>query len=867
MSKLYIIDGNSLLFRSFYASYRPGMDIMRAKDGTPTNALYSFRNMMVKIKSELKLGDKMIVCFDTGKKTFRSKELESYKMNRKPCEPDLVTQIPLSRILLDCLGIEHCELDGYEADDLAGSLTYYGIEQKDDITLFTSDKDYLQLLKDGVKVNFLRKGLSNIEVFNKENIKEKMGFEADQVIDYKGLVGDPSDNIKGVKGVGEKTAIKLIEKYGHIESILEGIKDDKSKVAQNIIENKDVALFCKRMATIVTDLDVKDYYDHSSLREEDDDKLLEFYKRYDFVKFMKELQVKLDSKMSLFSDINEENSTKIKPSLKVEEAIDIKAFKEINKIPSSILVSCSSTNYHSGDILGFYFEVEGRCYFLSIDRAIKDEDFKKYLVSDISKKTYDLKGLIVALDRCKLPLINNVSFDLLLATYLLNADVEQSKKGCLSFFNVEIEEDKEDITLVLSLNRLYEQVIQSLKDNEEYSLYEEVELPLTSVLARMENEGFPLNKDELEKINVRYKNYVEELKNQIFTLVGHELNLNSPKQVGELIYDELQLKKRRKSAPTDIEVLKSIATLHPVVPLIIAYRKYNKIVTSYTDALNKSVYEDGKLHAVFNQALTTTGRLSMSEPNLQNISIRDEEGKEIRKAFFYKDYEYKFLSFDYSQIELRVLASVADIKELQEIFNNDEDIHTSTAMKVFGVSKDEVTSLMRRKAKAVNFGIVYGISDWGLASQIGTSAAEAHEIIENFYKAYSGLKEYEDNVIRFAHENGYVKTLLGRRRYLKDIDSPIFNLRSFSERAAVNATIQGTAADLIKVAMIRVDKLLENYQSKMVLQIHDELIFKLVPSEYDELKVKIKDIMEHAIELKCKLMVEGDIGDTWYDCK
>ena len=860
MGKIFIVDGNSLLFRSFYALYRPGMDIMRASDGTPTNAIYSFNNMMKKIKSELKEGERMVVCFDTGKKTFRSAELESYKMNRKPLDPELKAQLPLSRELLDCFNIFHCELEGYEADDLAGSLAKYASSKGDEVVLFTSDKDYLQLLDQNVTVRFLRKGLSEIETFTKDNIKEKMGFEADQVTDYKGLVGDPSDNIKGVKGVGEKTALKLIEKYGHIEDILEGIKEDKSKVALNILENKDVALFCKRIATIKTDLDVKDYYESSLLKKDDEDKLLKFYKKLDFNKFYNELKKKIESESALF-DMFE------------EKECDFKGVKEVDnfssiKDPLSVLVKNSDSNFHKGKVEGFYLANEEECFYLNVENALKDEGFKDYLTSSKVKYTYNLKGLLVALNKIGLPFIKNVEFDLLLATYLLDTNVKQTYEGMLDFFEIGYLDSTDLLGLTaLSVNKLHQKVIDMLQKNEQYNLYKDVELPLTTVLAKMEIEGFPIDRDVLESINVKYKMILEDIKKTIFALIGHELNLNSPRQVGELIYDELQLKKKGKSMSTDIDVLKSLIDKHPVISYIIEYRKYNKIVSSYTEALKDSIYEDDKIHAIYNQALTTTGRLSMSEPNLQNISIRDEEGKEIRKAFFYKDHKYKLLSFDYSQIELRMLASIANIPDLIEVFNSSKDIHTSTAMKVFNVEENEVTSLMRRKAKAVNFGIVYGISDWGLAQQIDVSPMEAHDIIANFYDAYKGLKEYEDNTIEFAKKEGYAKTILNRRRYLPNINSLNRNLREFSYRAAVNTTIQGSAADLIKVAMIEIDKLLDNYNTKMVLQIHDELIFKVDMNEYDELKDKIKNIMENAIKLRCKLEVEGDLGDTWFDCK
>ena len=774
MSRIFIIDGNSLLFRAFYALYRPGMDIMRAHDGTPTNAIFAFRNMITRIKDELTKDDRIVVCFDTGKPTFRSAELDSYKMNRKPCEPELKAQFPLSREFLDCLNVAHCEVEGYEADDLAGSLTYYALNKGDKVTLFTSDKDYLQLLKDNVEVHFLRRGLSDIEVFTKDNIKEKLGYEANQVTDYKGLVGDPSDNIKGVKGIGNKTALKLLDQFGHIEDILVGIKDDKAKSSKNIIENQDVALFCKRIATIKTDLDVKEYYDASENKTPNYDCLLKFYKKLDFNKFAKEVEEKIRLQDSLFGTLFEE----VKESPIYKGVIET---TELDFEPEVILAKTSETNYHKGEVLGFYLANKDKCVFLNSENAVKSDKFKEYLVSDNTKMTYDLKCLTVALYRLGLPRVKNVTFDLLLATYLLNADVKETKEACLEFYDLYVKpEDDLDAFLCYAVTNLKDKVIASLKENEEFDLYKNVELPLATVLAKMEIEGFPLNKEALEEINIEYKAKLESLEKEIYSLVGHELNLKSPKQVAALIYDELKLKKRGRNASTDIDVLKSIEDRHPVIPLIIEHRKYSKLVSSYTDSLKNDVFKDGKLHALFNQALTTTGRLSMKEPNLQNISIRDEEGKEIRKAFFYEGKKYKFLSFDYSQIELRVLASIAYIEPLMEVFNENIDIHSATASKVFNVPMDQVTPLLRRQAKAVNFGIVYGISEWGLAQQIGCSPMEAKMIIESFYNVYDGLKEYEDNTIKFARDNGYVQTMFKRRRYLKDINSSNYNMRQFS---------------------------------------------------------------------------------------
>lgn len=874
----YIIDGNSLLFRSFYSMFRPDQPVLANHDGVPTNALYGYRNMMKKIKSSLKEGDKMIVCFDTGRKSFRTEKLASYKMNRKPAPNELKIQMPLARTLLDAMGIFHCEKEGFEGDDLAGSLTQVALREGDEVTLFTSDKDFLQLLQDGVKVEFLRKGLSEVQIFTKENIHDILGYKADQVIDFKGLYGDPSDNIPGVRGVGEKTAIKLLDSYPHLEEIFQGLEGNKTKTAQNILAQKDQALFCREIATIKRDVPVDEFYREGDYREQDDKALLEFYKEYDLSKFEKELEKEMAKKQE---GVNESYSLFAEPAAEKETGNDgkyppYKAYKELSsfgELPSasSVIVLNSNPNFHKGEVEGFFLSDGKETGFLSLEKAKKDPAFLEFLVSEKEKESFNLKGLIVALDKCSMPALKGCTFDLELAAYLLDNDTGYGKREILSFLGIDAsalsDRDLEAYVCFL-LPLVKEDVLNRLKEKEMSSLYSELEMPLTEVLAKMEIEGFPLDVPTLNKIVDGYRAKLDFITSQIRECIHKDINLNSPRQVGELIYDDLKLKKKGKTNSTSIQVLNSLADKHPVIPMLIEYRKYQKLVSSYSEGLTDYVYADKKIHGIYNQALTSTGRLSMSEPNLQNISMRDEEGKEIRKAFFYPDYGYQFLSLDYSQVELRVLASVAGIPKLIEVFNSGADIHTATASFIFHVPQEEVTPLMRRKAKAVNFGIVYGISPWGLSEQIHVSPQEASDIISEFYSSYAGLKEYEQKTILFAHENGYVKTLLNRRRYLSGINSENKNLVAFSERAAVNATIQGTAADLIKVAMVKIQKMLEeNYKTKMVLQIHDELIFKVPQDEVGIVDKPIKDIMEHALNLKCHLVAEGSYGKDWFECK
>lgn len=875
MPKTYIIDGNSLLFRSFYALFRPGEELMHSQDGTPTNAIYSFHNMMKTIKSKLTSADKMIVCFDTDSKTFRSKELETYKKNRKPLEPQLAVQMPIARKLLEAMGIFFYELPGYEGDDVAGSLAKYGSKLGDEIILFTSDKDFLQLLDENIKVNFLRKGLSEIEVFTKDNIYEKLGFRADQVTDYKGLVGDASDNFKGIPGIGDKTAVKLLNLHDNLEGIIEAMKSETSKTAKNIVEHAEEGRFCKHIATIITDIDgIEDVYAKGQIKDFDYKTLKAFFNQYDLIKFSKQLDEEMKRRegeqMSLdFDSERAESYDNFGFAKKSSDDIQVKPITSVKGLKiKSIVSSHQGSNDFKGEIQDFYLCDGSTVYSLSLEDAKNDTAFKELLTSDEKKSTYDYKNLIVVCSRLGLPRPLNFDFDLLLATYLIDPDTESEPNAVISCYGTMTSSLSPYVCLAKLSCDLHDEVTKELKAQEEYELLTEVEIPLTEVLADMEIEGFPIDLETLEEINKVFKTKLAKIKQDIFGIVGHEFNLNSPNQVATVLYDELEIpvsKSAKRS--TSFEVLKSIKHLNPVVSFIIEYRKTNKSITSYTEALPQHVYEDGKLHAMFNQALTTTGRLSMSEPNMQNISIRNEEAKVIRKAFFYPNKEYYILSLDYSQIELRMIASLANIDDLIKAFNEDEDVHNITASACFHVPVSEVTHSMRSKAKAVNFGIVYGISTYGLSEQLEIPVGEAKEIMTSFHNHFKGLEEYNTKVLEFANQHEYVKTIANRRRYLKDIHSSNHTLREFSKRAAINATVQGSAADLIKVAMIRIADMLKDYKTKMVLQIHDELIFKVPKDELDIITKKIKDIMENAMKLKCRLKVEGSAAFVWYDAK
>lgn len=867
MKKLVIVDGNSLLFRAYYATSFTGT-IMRRKDGFPTNAIFGFSNMMNKIISTLKDGDLLFVSFDTGKKTFRHKEMETYKAQRKPIDEDLKLQLPVARELLKAMGVFYYELEGYEGDDLAGTVAKIGSNANLEVDVYTSDKDYLQLINDNISIYMITKGIKEIKIMNKESLFNDMGLTPDQIRDYKGLMGDPSDNIKGIPGVGEKTAIKLLQQYSSLEGIIEAMKNDKSKLAQKILDNQDLGKFCKHIATIDTDVPLPFTLDDLEYSGYDFNELSSFYTKEEFYSLLKKL--KPNSKKR---NINKSTEKSIK-----FEKILISSFKDLPNNISTFVLDYNQTNYHHANVNNVIFADDKNVYIYDYSLAKKDKDFINFITNEeIKKATFDSKAMYVLLNKDHIQL-NGITFDLLLASYLLDSSLANDSITVCAYFGKNIlsndqltlfDDNSSTCNLTYVINSIKDEVIASLKEIDCYDLYNNIELKLAIVLAKMEIEGFPLNKEALNVINEKYKIVLNELTEKIDELAGVKINLSSPKQVADLLFNKLMLPSNKKQS-TSIEILNNIKHLHPIVPLLIEYRKYSKLISTYTSGLSDYIFPDGKIHALFNQALTTTGRLSSSEPNLQNISVRDEEGKLIRKAFFYDEDNLSLLSLDYSQIELRLLAHMANVSLLIKAFNEGKDVHEQTAREIFNIPNDEeVPSNLRRKAKTVNFGIVYGISDWGLAEQLSCPVQEAKTIINNFYLVYPEIKTYFDNVVEFATKNNYVTTLFKRRRYILELNSDNYQTREFGKRAAQNAPIQGTAADLIKMAMIKIDEEITKQQlkSKLILQIHDELIFKIYPEEKEIMYNLVKSTMENIYPLKVKLEVDGSCAKTWYDCK
>lgn len=865
MSRIVIIDGNSLLFRAYYATAYPGVEIMRSQDGTPTNAIFAFSNMMNKFLSTLKEGECLFVAFDAGKHNFRHDQLETYKANRKPVPEDLVKQFPLVRDFLKALGIYQFEEVGFEGDDIAGTVAKLAEKEGYTVDVYTSDRDFLQLVTDKITVNILKTGLSNVVPMTPALVKETYGFEPLQIIDYKGLRGDASDNLPGIPGIGEVTAVKLLSEYGSFDNIVANADNIKGKVGQMIKEHQNIGKISRDLAIIQTNIelpfDIKDLeyqgYDFQTINE--------FCQKYGLKQFINKVQSKWKKKDFAKEDLTVQT---------------IKSFKDIdvgNDI--GIALDFADENYTLSDIYGIAISIKDQHYYMLLEDLENDESVKAILKdSSIRKYCYDYKAIKVALAKRNIE-INGVYFDLLIASYLVDSSLKNNPEIVMNIYGVDFSESEEQPSLFSAempqktakmayfSRKLKEKVYAELEKIDAVKLYETLEVPLIDTLADMEIEGFPLDVNKLDEFGDAYKEKQDSLSKEIYEMAGEKFNLASPKQIADVLFNKMGLSTNRKQS-TSVDNLKDIADEHPIVNKILEYRKYFKLVSTYIEGLKAHIHKDGKIHAKFNQALTTTGRLSSSEPNLQNISVRDEEGKQIRKAFYYPDDDIEILSLDYSQIELRVLSSLSGCKALQEIFHSGEDIHAATAKKIFNL-EGEPTDLERRKAKTVNFGIVYGISDWGLGDQLGMGPKEAKKIINSFYESFPEIGTFFQRIIADATANGYVSTLLGRRRYLREIHDSNYQVREFAKRAAMNAPIQGTAADLIKLAMISVAKALKEggYKSKMVLQIHDELIIKVYKDEKEQVYNLVKSTMENAMHFDVPLEVDGGFGKTWYEAK
>ena len=848
MKRLIMIDGNNLLFRSYYATAYSG-NFMKNSKNFPTNAIYGLVNMINKILEEEK-PNYVIVAFDRGK-TFRHEKYENYKGGRIETPDELKKQFPIAKDVISAMGLKWYDIDNYEADDIIGTFSTYC--DKEDIkgTIISSDKDLLQLINEDVDVKLLKSGGESIR-YNEETFEKDYGIKPINIIDLKALMGDSSDNIPGVKGIGEKGALKLLQEYKTLDGIYENIDEIKGKTKEKLENDKSNAYFSYELATIYKEIPLEINLDDTYYNGPDVDKLNSIYSELEFYSLLKD---------------------------NVKKEIEFN-YQIVDNIPvldkCSIYLESKDFNYFKTKPVGAGLYDGNNAYYISFENLIKNKEiFDKICI------TYDLKRLYVSLKREGIEL-ENAPFDTMVASYLLEYNTKDDIAVLANNFGYNIPLIKEvyskdgDISKAAALKAKFlyetkEKFLSELKNKELINLYENIELPLTKVLGRMEYNGIYVSRDVLENMGKEINDKMNLVSNNIYNLVGHEFNINSPKQLGEVLFDELGLshvKKNQSGYSTANDVLTKLKGTHPVIDEIIEYRMLAKLYSTYIEGLINTISPDGKIHTIYSQVTARTGRLSSLEPNIQNIPVRYEYGKMIRKAFLPSD-NAVILSSDYSQIELRILSSIAHIDSMIEAFKHGIDIHTKTAADIFKVNIDDVNKDMRRIAKAVNFGIIYGISGYGLAENVGISPKEAKEFIDNYLNTYPGIKEYMDNMKKEAYENGFVKTLFGRIRNVNELKNTNYMIRQQGERIALNTPIQGTSADIIKKAMIEIDRELinRNLKTKMIIQVHDELIFDVPNDEIEIVKKMVTELMENTCKLEVPLRVEIDYGDNWYNVK
>nr|WP_318281040.1 DNA polymerase I [Paenibacillus bovis] len=873
--KLMLIDGNSIAYRAFFA-----LPLLNNDKGIHTNAVYGFTTMLMKMLEEEK-PTHILVAFDAGKTTFRHSTFKEYKGGRQKTPPELSEQFPFLRELLDAYGIKRYELENYEADDIIGTLATKAEKEGFDVQVVSGDKDLTQLSTDKITVSITKKGITDVEQYTPDHIQEKYGLTPEQIIDMKGLMGDQSDNIPGVPGVGEKTAIKLLKEFHTVENVLENIdKVSGKKLKEKLEEHKELAVMSKELATITKEAPIEVTVEELLYEGYDVAKLSAIFKELGFNSLLEKLDGAEDIAIEEVNEIVFEKADEITENMLADE--------------SALYIEILEDNYQTGEIVGIGLSNENGNFYLPLEVAQQSEAFKNWAEDETKKKrVYDAKRSIVSLKLRGIHL-RGIDFDLLLASYLLNpsesiedfagvakrhqytnvkTDEAVYGKGAKRKLAEEAELSEHLARKAAAISELYEKVLQELDQNEQTELFYDLELPLALILAKIEYTGVKVDVERLETMKTELAGRLKEIEAKIYALAGEEFNINSPKQLGVILFEKMGLpaiKKTKTGYSTSADVLEKLEHEHEIIREILNYRQLGKLQSTYLEGLLKVVHKDtNKVHTRFNQALTSTGRLSSIDPNLQNIPIRLEEGRRIRQAFVPSEDNWVIFAADYSQIELRVLAHIANDENLQEAFTQDMDIHTKTAMDVFHVEAEEVTGEMRRQAKAVNFGIVYGISDYGLSQNLGITRKEAGQFIDRYLESFPGVKNYMEDIVADARNKGYVETLLHRRRYIPEITSRNFNLRSFAERTAMNTPIQGSAADIIKKAMIDMAARLETegLQTRMLLQVHDELIFEAPEDEIEKLKEIVPDVMEHALKLSVPLKVEYSYGPTWYDAK
>jgi DNA-directed DNA polymerase len=876
MKKILLIDGSSLIFRAFYA-----IKNLTTKDGVFVNGVYGFLNMYYKAL-ELTNPTHVFIAFDKGSKTFRHTEYSDYKGTRDKAPNEITYQFGILKDLLSSMNVNYLELDEYEADDILGTIAKLAQKEGFEVDIFTGDRDYLQLVDDNIFVYLTKKGISEIKLMDNNAIFEDFGISPKQLIDVKALQGDSSDNIPGVKGVGEKTALKLIQEYGNLENLYENLGKLKGKLKENLENEKDKAYLSRYLGEIYLNVPIDKNIEDFELKDVNLNEYIEKLENLEFKsiinKFFKD--VKKDNSNSINHIIDSEviNFSEIFDKIKNDKSIAVKFFSDKEYI------------YREKFYIGVYSDYNKKSY---ICKEFNLEDFERLCNSDIKIVGYDIKEELFFLLKNNFE-VNNYE-DVMILEYLVdsnkgNYDITKVSEELLHLEIIDLKERfgkgknkktffdlDEDIIVkyisqyVFAISELYSIFVQKVKENNLYSLYENVEKPLVKILADMEKTGVKVDKNKILELNEEYSKLADEYEQRVYEIAGEVFNLNSPKQLGVILFDKMKLpvvKKTKTGYSTDVEVLEKLSEDYEIAEYILKYRSLNKLISTYLVGILDYIMEDDRVRTSYKQMITATGRLSSVDPNLQNIPVRTQEGKNIRKVFV-ADKNKVFIDADYSQIELRVLAHLSKDLVMIDSFKNDLDIHYKTASEVFGVPIEEVTDNQRRSAKAVNFGIVYGISDYGLSKDLNITRNEARQYIDGYLNTYPNIKNYMEEIVKIAKKDGYVTTILGRKRYIPEINSKNFNIRSFGERIALNTPIQGSAADIIKLAMIKVYERLkeEKVNAKLILQIHDELIIECDEKEKDIVKNILKESMENVYKLDLPLKVDVCEGRNWYESK
>ena len=881
MNKLLLIDGNSIINRAFYGIM--GSKMLMTEDGTYTNAVYGFLSILFKELDDIK-PEYLVVAFDLKSPTHRHKMYDKYKANRHGMPEELAMQMPILKETLKAMNVCIIEKEGYEADDILGTLAKWGQKEELEVTVLTGDRDSFQLIDKNIKVRIPRTkmGKTETEDYTVGKIEEEYGLEPLDLIEVKGLMGDTSDNIPGVPGVGEKTALNLIKQYKSIDEVYNHIDEQKGKLKEKLSENKDLAYLSRTLGTIDINAPIEKDLGAFQVEEWNKPEVLEIFKKLKFNRFIDRFALQENIGATSFSD------SQINTEIEHEKIVDKTKLAELKQ---EIQENKVIYYYLTEEKFIIYSPKTNKCF--SIENI---QDFKDIFEDkNILKCSYKQKEEFIILWNKGIE-AKNLMFDIAIAGYILNSNINKYTIEYLAneYINFDIveylsnteetgveqitlfdnaEEPKENKTYIYAyaIYKLYNVLTQKMEEAGSIDLFNKIEMPLTEVLASMQYEGIYIDKQELLDFGKELQEKIDILTQEIYELTGEEFNINSTKQLGEILFEKLKLtakKKTKTGYSTDVDVLEKIKYEHPVIEKILEYRQLQKLNSTYVEGLIPYIDETGRIHSKFHQTVTTTGRISSTDPNLQNIPTRMELGRKLRKVFK-PEQGYIFVDADYSQIELRVLAHISKDKNMIEAFCNNEDIHAQAASKVFNIPLEEVTKEERTKAKAVNFGIVYGISEFGLGEQLGVSRKKAKEYIEQYLDKYSGIKEFMINIVEETKEKGYVETLYHRRRYVPELKSNNYMVRQFGGRVAMNTPIQGTAADIMKIAMINVyNKLKENnLKSKLIVQVHDEILVETLESEKEQVKQIVKEEMENVIKLKVPLLAEVEEGYNWYEAK